>query len=327
MVIVEMIPTGLWITEKICVGYTHSFQVDEVIYRATSKHQLIEVINHRVFGKMLFLDRKPQVAEFDEWIYHEALVHPLMLLHPSPKRVLIIGGGDGGALREVLKHECVEEVVLVDLDEEVIRVVKQYLREICRDSFEDPRVKVYYMDGRRYLEKESDSFDVIIIDVTDPCSGVSSKLFTKEFYQLCFNKLSEFGGLVTQAESTSFSHLYHEISFPTIALTVKSVFGESYPYHAFIPSFASDWGFVLASKMKGLNKRIHEDGFRDISNIETRFIDEESINSMFKLPKNLRRIIDERGYVVVDRFVDELLKRLEKTRIACEKISEDKLVD
>ncbi len=322
----EVISLGLWFSEKICVDYMHSFRVSELLFRKKSKYQLIEVIKHEVFGKILFLDGKPQVTEFDEWIYHESLVHPPMILHGSPKDVLIIGGGDGGALREVLKHPTVKNIVLVDLDPEVMNVVRKYLPEIPGGAFDDSRVKIIHEDGRKYVENTDSKFDVIIVDVTDPCSGIASKLFTKEFYKVCKNSLREDGVIVTQAESVNFSHLYFEISFPTICRTIKEEFKNVHPYQAFVPSFASCWGFVLASNahsVKELNKEHVETRLKDI---KTKFLNPMAFASLFSLPKNVLENIDRYGKVISDRKAELLLKKLKKTHKLAQKINFDKLI-
>ena len=313
MASLEVTFCGLWFTEKICRDYTHSFRVEEILYRKKSKYQLIEVVKHTVFGKILFLDGKPQVSEYDEWIYHECLVHPVLLLHPQPESVLILGGGDGGALREVLKHKAVKRVVLVDLDPDVIETIKKYIPEIPKGAFEDKRVGIRFMDGREYVRKTNEQFDVIIVDVTDPFSGISASLFTKEFYMECKQKLKSPGILVTQAESPQFSHLYFPINYATIVKTLESVFKYVSPFLTFVPSFASDWGFVMASEELNPKLLQTKEVKEKLSLIETRFIDKDYLDKLLILPKNIKELISKEGKVITDEDYEECVEKLRKT--------------
>lgn len=322
----DLLPGGLWFTEKICPDYIHAFRVGELLYRRRSKYQLIEVVKHKVFGKILFLDGKPQVTEYDEWIYHEALVHPAMLLSREPRRVLILGGGDGGALREVLKHDQVREVLLIDLDPEVIETVRRIIPSIPSGAFEDKRVKLIHEDGVAFLRDVSDRFDVIIVDVTDPFSGISAKLFVKEFYELCRERLSEHGVIVTQAESIQFSHMYFEINFPTIVKTLEGVFGSSHPYYVFVPSFASEWGFVVSPLPPSVNvrNRLREEAIK-LRKLSLRFLNEGTLLRMFSLPTNVKELISREGKVIDERECEILLKRLKKANKAAELLRFDVL--
>ncbi|MCX8204569.1 MAG: spermidine synthase, partial [Candidatus Nezhaarchaeota archaeon] len=160
-------------------------KVKRVLYTGDTQFQHVDIIETYDFGTCLVLDGKVQSSTFDEWIYHEALVHPAMFTHPNPCRVAIIGGGEGATAREVLKHRCVEEVVMVDIDREVVELAKSRLSLIHQGSFEDHRLKLLFMDGRRFLEETQQRFDVIIIDVTDPLAGGPSYLlYTREFYDV-----------------------------------------------------------------------------------------------------------------------------------------------
>ncbi|RLE77209.1 MAG: spermidine synthase [Thermoprotei archaeon] len=216
--------------------------ISRVLFSGRSDYQLIEVVENPTFGKMLYLDHKLQVATADEWIYHEALVHPAMLTHPEPRRVLIVGGGDGGALREVLKHDCVEEVTVVELDPRVVECVREYLPEVPRGAFDDSRVRFVFTDGRRFIEEGGGRFDVIIADVTDPW-GQSSFLYTREFYEAVSRRLSELGVFVTQALSV---YLYFD-QFARIYNAVSTAFKHAVAYSAFVPSFSDQWSFVMGS--------------------------------------------------------------------------------
>ncbi|MCD6511398.1 MAG: polyamine aminopropyltransferase [Thaumarchaeota archaeon] len=257
---------GLWILEMQDVGLAIIHKVKRIIYNGRTKYQRVEIAELEHFGKCLFLDGKLQSSERDEFVYHETLVHPAMLTHPEPKDVLVIGGGEGATIREVLKHECVERVVMVDIDEEVIKLVKEHMPEMSQGSFEDPRVELVIGDGRDYL-KHHGGFDVVIVDVTDPVSGGPSYLlYTREFYTLVKDGLREGGLMVTQATTPILSNRCHH----SILRTVGEVFPLLRPCYAFVWSYGTVWGFALASKgpdplaigEEELKRRVEERGLK-----------------------------------------------------------------
>jgi len=281
---------GILYHERLTRTLSRIFQVNRVLYAGRTKYQRIEVVDTPDFGKMLILDGKVQFSLRDEFIYHESLVHPVMFTHPSPKEVLIIGGGDGGALKEVLKHNIVKNVTLVDLDEEVMDIVKKYVPEMFKDSLKDPRVKILNMDGRKFLAETKNKYDIIIIDVTDPF-GPSTLLYTKEFYQLVNNALNDGGAMVTHSEGMYSSRK----EFVTIYKTIEIVFRNTRAYGAFIPSFGDAWTFTIASNtldpanmdVKVIEKRMKE------RHVETRFYYPEMHKVLFTLPKDLLKDLKE----------------------------------
>ena len=223
------------------------YRVEDVIDRRRSRFQDIMVVRLKGFGKALVLDGLIQSAEADEYIYHEALVHPAMLLHPSPRRVLILGGGEGATLREVLRHPTVEEAVMVDIDEEVVRVSRELLPEWHQGAFEDPRARVVIMDGFEYVKRavaEGKKFDVVVMDLTDPYgSEVAKSLYTVDAFKLIKQALSGDGVLSVQAGSSTF---FPE-AFKTVRESVAAVFRYVVEYGAWVPSFAYVNSFLLAS--------------------------------------------------------------------------------
>lgn len=218
--------------------------VTNVLYTGRTKYQDVEIAINEDMGKMLILDGKLQSAERDEFIYHEMLVHPALITHGNPESVLVIGGGEGGTLREILRYGSVKEVVMVDIDGEVVEACKRYLPEVHRGSFDDPRARMVIADGRKFVEETGKKFDAIVVDVTDPTEdGPSRFLYTIEFYRAAASKLTEGGVLVTQATST----FYNLDAFSLIVNTMDKVFPHVRGYQASIPSFISDWGFSLGS--------------------------------------------------------------------------------
>jgi len=275
-------------------------RIRKVLYTGSTRFQKVELIDTYDFGLCLILDGKLQSSAFDEWIYHEALVHPCMLTHPHPRRVAVIGGGEGATVREVLKHGCVEEVVMVDIDREVVELAKRRLRFMHRGAFDDPRLRLVFMDGRKFLEESQLSFDVIIVDVTDPLAGGPSYLlYTKEFYDLASSKLSAEGVLAAQATSTTYSIE----CFTSIAKTMASSFPISRAYRAWIPSYCSEWGFVIGSKshdpaklkVKTILERLRTRGVRGL-----KFYSAKLHRQLFTHPKYLEKALKTKGRLIKD---------------------------
>jgi len=183
------------LTEKHLHGFT------EYLVSKTTDYQRIEILKSPFYGKMLIIDGDVQSSEKDEYIYHESLVHPSLIIHPNPEKVLIIGGGEGATLREVLKHKNVKEVFMVDIDEKMINFAKEYLSEWHKGSFFSDRVKLIIKDAREFIKDTQDeTFDVIIEDVTEPFEGSSScLLYTKEFLYDLYKKLKIDGIFSIQA--------------------------------------------------------------------------------------------------------------------------------
>ena len=293
---------GIWYLDSQTPTCLFSYKVKRVLFTGETRYQRVEVVETYDYGKCLIIDGKIQSSTSDEWIYHEALVHPAMLSHPNPRRVLVIGGGEGATLREVLKHPSVEEAVMVDLDQEVVSIVKEYMGELPQGSFENPKVKLYFEDGRQFLSGQPDqSFDVIIVDVTDPVEGSPSiPLYTREFYEEASRKLTGEGILTTQA-----SPLYYNLDCHTrIYRTLAVVFPVARSYKADVPAYVSSWGFVVGSKKPDpaalqpdeVNRRIRERGIRDL-----KFYDGLTHRFMFTHPKHIRRALEAEGRISTDR--------------------------
>ena len=170
---------------------TWGFRIEKEIYSGKSKFQKIEIFQNREFGKVLVLDNFVQLSTKDEFVYHEMLTHPAMISHQNPKKILIIGGGDGGALREVLKYP-VKEVFLVDIDKKVIEVSKKYLLSVSRGAFLDKRLKIFIEDALKFIKKYKNFFDIIIEDLTDP-SIVAKFCWSIKFYKDIFKSLKSDG--------------------------------------------------------------------------------------------------------------------------------------
>ena len=278
--------------------------IKRVLYQARSRFQDIAVVEVDGEGKVLVIDGKTQSSMLDEHIYHEALVHPAMLLHGMPRRVLILGGGEGATLREVLRYETVKEAVMVDIDEVMVEVARRHLREWHQGAFDDPRTKLVIGDAWDYVEealKRDEKFDVIIADLVDPePGGPATRLYTREFYERVKGILADGGVFATQATSISYTIEVHA----SIRKTLESVFGERMvaSYGVYVPSFDSYWGFAIASRGER-PERLMDRGFfeerygRLLGGTELRFLDYDSLVHSFILPKPYREGIRVSGRV------------------------------
>jgi len=216
--------------------------VERVVFSGKSKFQRIEVLDFEGIGRGLVLDGFVQAVESDEFVYHETLVQTALYNCGRAKQVAIIGGGDGGALREALRCRSVERVVMVDIDETVVNVSKKYLKSIHRGSFYDKRARVIIEDGRKFLSHRKAKFDIIVVDATDPVpSGPSLYLYSLEFYKIVKRALRPGGVLVTQAAP------YDENQFVRVLRTLNGAFVRTLPFHAYVRSFTDDWGFGLGT--------------------------------------------------------------------------------
>ena len=292
------IPTS-WFMEFVTPDLIQQFSVEAMPYSGKTRFQSVKVIDTSSFGRCLVLDDKVQSSQRDEFIYHEALVHPAMLAHPNPRKVFIGGGGEGATLREVLAYDSVERVVMIDIDEEVIAICKEYLGDWHQGSFEDSRLELLHQDARKYLAETDETFDVIILDLAEPLEeGPAYLLFTREFYQIVKDRLAE-GGLVSvQAGSTT---MMVTLTFIAVNNTMREVFPCVYPSLAEVPSFGGTWGFALASKGP-VDLTAEEVDGRIASRLkkELRFYDGVAHRGMFSLPKYLRREIETEKRIITD---------------------------
>ncbi len=294
-------PEWKWFIEFTHPTQAHMHGVKRYIYSGQTKYQKVEILETDFYGQCLILDGKMQASEYDEYIYHETLIHPAMVLHEEPKNVLVLGGGEGAVLREILKHPTVKRLVMVDIDQEVVELCQQYLPKWSDGNFRDPRVEIVYGDAREYVFKTKEFWDVVLMDLTEPVDdGPSYLLFTKEFFNTLADKLSKDGVIALQAGS--FNPLLlecHSAIFNTIGTTFDSVRS----YYSFIPSFDTNWGFIIASQdedplelnVSKVNKILEE---RDIANLK--FYDGETHMSMFAIPKDIRSFRNKYSTIIED---------------------------
>lgn len=230
-------------------GERVQYELVGTVLEQRTAYQKLLIVDTVAYGRALFLDDKIQSSELDEFIYHESLVHPALVCHPSPRRVFIAGGGECATLREVLRHRSVEEVVMVDIDAVVTAAAREHLPQWSAGTLEDPRVRLIHADARGFLEGSPAPFDAIVVDVTDPLAGGPSyRLFTLEFYRLAHERLAPNGVIAVQAESADVGF---NAGFHSIRRTVGEVFDIARGYQAHVPSFGESWGFVVGCKGVG----------------------------------------------------------------------------
>jgi spermidine synthase len=273
------------------------FYADHVLYSETSAYQRV-VVTASKQGVRLFLNGNLQFHSRDEYRYHEALVHPAMAAHGAPKQVLVLGGGDGMALREILKYPSVEHVTLVELDPHMTQLfsTQPLLRGLNADSLLSPKLKVVNADAFAWLEQTTDSFDVIVVDFPDPTNFSIGKLYTASFYRLIDQHLNASGFAVVQTTSP----LIARKSFWTVATTIEAAGLATTPYHTHVPSFG-EWGFILASRRPFRMPTALPAGLR--------FLSVADLPTLFNFPLDMARVPAEvnrlSNQVLVQTFEEE----------------------
>jgi len=291
---------GRWAYEPIAPDLVQAERINEVLFEGNTAYQEVAINDGACFGRTLVLDGRTQSTEVDEFVYHEALVHPVMIAHPEPRNVFVAGGGEGATVREALAHESVSRVVMVDMDREVVSLCRRYLPRHHQGAFEDPRLALHYADAYRFLEETPDLYDVVVIDVPDPLEGGPAYLlYTQEFYRLLKDRLKPEGLMVAQAGPTG--PAFYDQSFGAVAKTVGSVFPSVYLCEAFVPSFGATWGFVVGSLGPDLASLAAGEVDRRIADRvrgELRYYDGVTQQGMFSVPKYLRRAVADETRII-----------------------------
>lgn len=235
-----------WFEEEIDEDLKWSFALNSVLQKATSEYQDIVLLDTKRFGKVLVLDGKMQSAEADEFIYHECLIHSAFLCHENPKTVFIMGGGEGSAAREALKHKSIDKVVMCDIDQEVVDFCRKHLT-INHEAFDNKKLELVINDAKAELKGRKEKFDIIVGDLADPVEGGPCyQLYTKSFYENILKpRLTDNGIFITQAGPAGINT--HKEVFSSIYNTIRQVFKYVVAFTAHVPSFADTWGWVMAS--------------------------------------------------------------------------------
>lgn len=291
-----------WFFETTTPVEGHMHAIARTVVSRQTKFQFMEILETHSYGKCLVLDGRIQSSQADEFIYHELLVQPGLLVHPHPRRAMVIGGGEGATVREILRHPSIIDCLMVDIDGEVVEECRRHLPEMHRGAFDDPRTRLLHEDARAYLERTSERFDLIVIDLVEPLEeGPACLLFTKEFYSLVRDRLTERGVMTMQAGMTKVNEIFF---FGAVNRTLREVFPVVAPYQGFISCFGTPWGFILASK--GDDPR--QQSAADVDRLITARLDPAQLGywdgqahlHSFNLPKFLRRAIEGNDRVITD---------------------------
>jgi len=279
----------LWYTEQHSDDVRFSIRVTKQLYDGESNFQHVAVFESEGFGRIMTLDGMIMVTEKDEFIYHDMIVHVPMAAKPGAKNVLVIGGGDGGTVRELTRYGGIERIDMVEIDSMVVDVSRKLLPQLsCR--LDDPRVSIHYEDGLRFVRSKQDLYDLIIVDSTDPI-GPGEGLFTKEFYGSCFKALNSDGVLVNQHESP-----YYD-DYAKAMMRAHKRINELFPicrvYQAHIPTYPSGhWLFGFASKSVDPVDALDADAWNRLG-IQTRYYNTDLHKGAFALPNYVLEMLDK----------------------------------
>jgi len=287
-----------WLSEYLTAWDVYAHGITRVLAHKQTAYQDMYVVETGAYGKALVLDGKWQSCTGDEFLYHEALVHPAAIAQGGPRRVLVLGGGEGATIREVLRWQSVERVLMVDIDGEVVEACREHLGEMHANAFEDPRLELHIGDAIAVLEGTEQPWDLIISDLSDPIEeGPSFKLFTREYFERVRNALAPGGFFVIQAGPVAPPKL---TLHARLANTVGAVFPHFWSYTSYVPTFASPWGFVLGSA-ETIPTRPNPDAVDRLLAEQTsgglRMLDGTALLGLLQTPAYLRRAIAQQTEV------------------------------
>lgn len=296
---------GTIFSENIALNVENRLYRDKIILNKQTKYQKIVVTKHKD-DLRLYINGNIQFSTIDEYRYHESLVHIPMSVSEDKSKILILGGGDGLAVREVLKYEEVDKITLVDLDKEMVELSQnnKEIRKVNNDSLNSDKLKIVYEDAFEYLENSNELFNIILVDLPDPNDENLNKLYTNIFYRLVSNRLDKDGVISIQSTSP----YYAKEAFWCINKTLEEEGLNVIPYHVEVPSFG-DWGFQLASK-----KVIEKEKIK--INVETKFLNNESIDRLFMFSED--EIVDKdkliTNTIARPQLINYYLKAIENWR-------------
>ncbi|GAB4113768.1 MAG: polyamine aminopropyltransferase [Candidatus Caldatribacteriota bacterium] len=275
----------VWIEDQYGINQGRSLKIKIVksIERIKSDFQEIEVLESKPFGKVLLIDGIIMLTEADEFCYHEMITHIPLCVHPQAKKVLVIGGGDGGTVREILKHQEVNEIDICEIDQAVIELSKKHLPNLA-NSFGDNRVKIYHQDGSKFIQEHKNEYDVIIVDSSDPI-GPAEVLFKREFYEDMYLALKKEGIVVTQAES----FFYDQEIIRSLFSFIKEIYPIAEYYYTMVPTYPSGViGFTFCSKKYHPIKDFNLEKTLSLKNLK--YYNPEIHRSSFVLPNFAQKL-------------------------------------
>ena len=279
----------LWFTENHTDNVKFSMRVDRHIVSVKSDFQKIDVFDTTEFGRVLVIDDYIMLTEKDEFIYHEMITHVPMAVNPNIKKVLVIGAGDGGTVRELTRYNSLKRIDMVEIDRKVVEICKEFIPQTA-SKLDDKRVNLYFEDGLKFVKTKKNEYDLIIVDSTDPI-GPGEELFSLEFYENCFNALVDDGILVNQHESP-----YYPEDAETMQRThnkIKSVFPIATVYQAHIPTYGSGhWLFGFASKKFNPVTDLNEVLWNSLR-LETNYYNTDLHKGSFYIPNYVKRLLEK----------------------------------
>lgn len=279
----------LWFTENHTDNVKFSMRVDRHIVSVKSDFQKIDVFDTTEFGRVLVIDDYIMLTEKDEFIYHEMITHVPMAVNPNIKKVLVIGAGDGGTVRELTRYNSLKRIDMVEIDRKVVEICKEFIPQTA-SKLDDKRVNLYFEDGLKFVKTKKNEYDLIIVDSTDPI-GPGEELFSLEFYENCFNALVDDGILVNQHESP-----YYPEDAETMQRThkkIESVFPIATVYQAHIPTYGSGhWLFGFASKRFNPVTDLNEVLWNSLR-LETNYYNTDLHKGSFYIPNYVKRLLEK----------------------------------
>ena len=277
----------LWYSEYHTPAVRFSIKVSSQLHHEKSEYQTISVFDSVEFGRFLSLDGVIMLTQKDEFIYHEMITHPAFAVNPQIRNVLVIGAGDGGVLRELARYSYPQQIEVVEIDRRVVEISKQYLPQTAC-GFDDPRVRLYFEDGLKFVRRRENAYDLIIVDSTDPF-GPGEVLFTREFYGSCIRALTEKGILINQHESPFYKNDAKEMQHAHRC--IAQVFPVSRVYQAHIPTYPSGhWLYGFASKGLEPIKDLQSDCWNNMK-VATRYYNTDLHQGAFYLPNYVKELL------------------------------------
>ncbi|MCB4755786.1 MAG: polyamine aminopropyltransferase [Elusimicrobia bacterium] len=298
-------PQSSWLKEWFTPHESHSHHIRRYLVKKQTAFQDAIVADSYSFQRCLILDGEMQSSEYDEYIYHEALVHPAVLSHTNPQSVLIMGGGEGATVRELLKHKTIQKIVMVDIDGEVVDFCKKHLQPWHQGAFNHPKTELIIGDAKKFIETTDRRFDIIISDLPSPIEGGPAyMLYTTEFYHDLTRRLTPGGLFVMQAGSGNLLQFeLHQV----LHSTLRQIFKIVRPFYAHVPSFDVPWAFMIASNTTdplSLDAKKVEALLKKRVKGNLKFYDGMTHVGLFHIHKHLRALLDKEQRVITkDRLI------------------------
>ncbi|HCW74429.1 MAG TPA: spermidine synthase [Clostridiaceae bacterium] len=279
----------LWYTEDHSKEAKFSIKVEQQLYSGKSDFQRIDVFQSNEFGKFFTLDGLVMITEKDEFIYHDMIVHVPMATNPNIRKVLVIGAGDGGTVRELVRYDSIEKIDMVEIDKLVVDVCRKYFPN-STSGLDDERVSLYFQDGLKFVSEKENEYDLIIVDSTDPI-GPGEGLFTREFYSNCHRALTKDGILVNQHESPFYED--YAKAMQRAHKRIHEFFPVAKVYQVHIPTYASGhWLFGFASKSFDPVRDLDDEKWNALG-LETGYYNTEIHKASFALPNYVKKLLED----------------------------------